>query len=135
MDNILVLMRGRGEAEATLYVTGRDIEQEGRHNLRWDQTNATWLLMDDAPTHSMSPARKAVYDIVQTHQPINGKDVTAALHPGLTISRDSKEWMRARKILNDLRRGGSIEMDADGLFSVAGYTGTHGTHTDFKGVF
>jgi hypothetical protein len=119
MDNILVLKRGRGEAEATLYVTGRDIEQEARHNLRWDQTNATWLLMDDVPERGLSPARRAVFDLVQQHQPINGKDLTAVLYPGLAITRDSKEWARTRKTLNELRRAGRVVMTDDGLFSVS----------------
>lgn len=123
MDNILVLKRGRGEAEATLYVTGRDIEQEARHPLRWDSQNATWLLMDDCPTHGMSPARRAVYDGVLEHQPINGKDLTSVLYPGLVVTRESKEWMRTRKILNELRKAGLIEMCTEGKF-----TGTHTVH-------
>jgi hypothetical protein len=102
-----------------LYVTGRDIEQEARHNLRWDQTNATWLLMDDVPERGLSPARRAVFDLVQQHQPINGKDLTAVLYPGLAITRDSKEWARTRKTLNELRRAGRVVMTDDGLFSVS----------------
>jgi hypothetical protein len=118
VDNILVLKRGRASSEATLYVTGRDIEQEGRYSLVWNQDISMWTVGADCPAASMSPERRAVYDTISNVGPINGRDLTALMNPGVAINRDSKEWAKVRYLLTKLRAEGAVEMTADGMFSV-----------------
>jgi hypothetical protein len=48
-DAVLVLQRARGQGDATLSVTGRDIE-ERELALRFDQTTMQWTLIGDAET-------------------------------------------------------------------------------------
>jgi len=44
VDAILILKRERGEGQASLFITGRDIEQEREIPLRFDQTTGWWHL-------------------------------------------------------------------------------------------
>jgi hypothetical protein len=133
VDNILVLKRGRASAEAVLYVTGRDIEREGRFGLFWDASNAMWLLNDDGPTVAMSPERKTVYDVIRDVGPIAARDIAVVLNPGVAITRDSKEWMRVRRLVGSLRRAGLIELNENNELVLMMNTGTRGTHRDFPG--
>ena len=53
-DGALVLNRERGRADAYLYVTGRDIEEEKELALSWDSTTATWKIAGDAEEYRTS---------------------------------------------------------------------------------
>ena len=45
VDGAPILKRERGQHEATLFVTGRDIEQEQQPALRFDPLTAMWTLV------------------------------------------------------------------------------------------
>ena len=51
LDTILVLRRGRGQAQAKLHITGRDIEKEGSFAIGWDSQRAAWTVLGDADQH------------------------------------------------------------------------------------
>lgn len=51
VDAILILKRERGEGQASLFITGRDIEQEREIPLRFDQRTGWWHLDDQADEH------------------------------------------------------------------------------------
>ena len=131
VDNILVLKRGRGASDATLYVTGRDIEREGRFGMWWDQENAMWILNDDGPRVAMSPERQAVFDVIRDAGPISARSVAGVLNPGIAITRDSNEWSRVRFLLGRLRREGMIEMNADNEFVVRNTRSTRYTAHEY----
>jgi hypothetical protein len=118
VDNILVLKRGRASAEAVLYVTGRDIEREGRFGLFWDQVNATWLMNEEGPQVTMSPERRAVYEVVRNVGPIAARDLACVMYPDVVITRDSKEWKRVRHLLSKLRNEGRVEMNEKNEFVI-----------------
>lgn len=64
LDGVLVLGRTRGRADATLYVTGRDIEDDGEHALSWDPTTARWSLSGAAATARLTAERAEIYEAV-----------------------------------------------------------------------
>ncbi len=51
VDAILILKRERGEGQASLFITGRDIEQEREIPLRFDQATGWWHLDDQHDGH------------------------------------------------------------------------------------
>jgi hypothetical protein len=59
-DTVLVLARDRARRDATLFVTGRDVE-ESEVPLRWDPTSFTWSLLG----HELSEEREAVIKVLQ----------------------------------------------------------------------
>jgi hypothetical protein len=58
-DATLVLTRSRGDSEATLHLTGRDVE-EGKLALRFDKATCTWHLEGDAEQRLQSRLHAAI---------------------------------------------------------------------------
>ena len=68
VDNVMILNRERGKADAFLYVDGRDIEEQGEHPLKWDAEVCSWILSDGEPIeYRMSDERRSVYDALPDH--------------------------------------------------------------------
>ena len=79
-DGALVLNRERGRADAYLYVTGRDIEEEKELALSWDSTTATWKIAGDAEEYRNSRERQEVEECLGTlGEPAGPKEVSEAL--------------------------------------------------------
>jgi len=79
-DGALVLNRERGRADAYLYVTGRDIEEEKELALSWDSTTATWKIAGDAEEYRNSKERQEIVDCLHTQgEPAGPKEVSEAL--------------------------------------------------------
>src|SRR5215211_8301947 len=79
-DGALVLNRQRGRADAYLYVTGRDIEEEKELALSWDSTSATWKIAGDAEEYRNSRERQEVEECLRTlGEPAGPKEVSEAL--------------------------------------------------------
>jgi hypothetical protein len=66
VDGIITLKTQRGKAEATMFVTGREIEEEGDLALRWDQHIHGWTLLGSAEEHRLTEERRLLLDILRT---------------------------------------------------------------------
>jgi hypothetical protein len=126
VDNAIVLQRTRGSDEASLYVCGRDIDKEAKYELQWDQQTAAWTVTGEGPHVGLSPERRRVFDIIAEHGPINGKEITRSLHPGVDITRGCREWTAVRQLLNKLQDSGFITPAADGFITTTAHTTTTG---------
>lgn len=62
VDSILVLRRGRGEADATLFLTGRDCE-ERELALRFDK--GRWQVLGDAEEYALTKERRELLQAIQ----------------------------------------------------------------------
>jgi hypothetical protein len=127
VDNILIMRRERRQKNATMYITGRDIEDEKTHELIYDQELGSWVVGDDGPTVGISPERRVIYDTISNAGPITGRALTSLLYPGIAITRDCKEWARVRKLTRALVGSGHIETNSDGELQLRSH-GSHG-HT------
>ena len=65
-DTIMVVKRARGEADATLYVTGRDVV-ERELALRFTPEAGTWELLGDAAEYRLGETRKEILEPVDAH--------------------------------------------------------------------
>lgn len=66
-DAVLVMARARNSADATLSITGRDIE-EAEHALRFDATRGTWTLLDGpASDYELSDTRRRILDVLREY--------------------------------------------------------------------
>lgn len=64
-DTVLVLKRVRGQADATLHLTGRDVDETERA-LSFDTATGTWALLDGpAADHTMRDTRTAILRYVR----------------------------------------------------------------------
>jgi len=65
VDGTLVLRRERGKMDATLHVSGKDVEEEREHALRWDAATTSWILAGDAEDFRMSDERREIRDAMR----------------------------------------------------------------------
>lgn len=63
-DAIILLSRQRGDADAFLRVTGRDVP-DAEHGLRWDPARCCWHVVGDAAELKMSAERRAILDALK----------------------------------------------------------------------
>jgi hypothetical protein len=66
VDGFLLLFRKRGEEDARLYVTGRDIEEEQEIMLSFSPECASWTIKGDADEEAGTPERQAILNLLRT---------------------------------------------------------------------
>ena len=69
VDGALILKRERGQHEATLFVTGRDIEQEQQFALRFDPLTAMWTQVGNAEEVRRTKERQEILDLLSEQFP------------------------------------------------------------------
>jgi hypothetical protein len=97
-DGVLVMRRERGQHDAALFVTGRDID-EAELALTWDKKACTWSLGGDAAEYRLSKDRAAVLALLKTYgrpikpteaAPLLGKNLAAVQRLLWTMARDDQ---------------------------------------------
>jgi AAA domain len=71
-DTIIVVKRARGEADATLLVTGRDVA-EAELAIRFSPETGAWELLGDAAEYGLSKTRRAILEALEAHGPMTPK--------------------------------------------------------------
>ncbi len=77
-DTSMVLKRARGEGEATLHVTGRDVEEQ-ELALTFDATTCTWTVAGKAEERQHTKSRQAILALLAERGPLSQKDIILAL--------------------------------------------------------
>lgn len=62
-DGVLVLRRERGQADASLFATGRDVEEQDLA-LRWERDEFQWSLLGAAEDYRRSKERRAILEVI-----------------------------------------------------------------------
>lgn len=80
-DTVMVLQRTRGEADAVLHVTGREIQREGAHALRFDPAICVWQYLGDADEYAHGPLQGKVVAFIKqsTNLPVSRKAIAEGL--------------------------------------------------------
>jgi hypothetical protein len=107
-DTILLLDKARGSADATLAVTGRDIE-ERKLALSFNKENCRWQLLGDANFHDLSEERQAIL------RTLGEKTHYTEL---AVILGKSDEAVKA--LLQKMLKDGQVERLGDGYYTRAG---------------
>jgi AAA domain len=106
-DTIIVIKRSRGQADATLYVTGRDIE-ERELALQFTPDTGTWSLLGDAAEYGLAQTRKEVRDLVEAHGELTPKKVSEL---------SSITWENAKVTMWRMANDGQLTA-TDGTYSI-----------------
>lgn len=77
-DTIMALMRTRGEADATLHYTGRDVDSDALA-LEWDEKECGWRLIGKAKENKLTGERKLILEFLQREP----EPVTPAILAGI----------------------------------------------------
>jgi len=112
VDGVLVLKRERGRADAFLYVTGRDIEQERELALSWDGGTAAWRIAGDAEEYRGSKERTEIVECLSSAQgPMGPKEVSDALGKG---------YNPTKQLLWKMSNDGDLRSVGNGKYVVTG---------------
>lgn len=77
VDNVLMLSRGKGQADGVLYVTGRDIEEK-ELALKVDPY-AGWTLLGDAAEYAQTKERREILDVLESsEEPMTPREIADA---------------------------------------------------------
>jgi hypothetical protein len=100
-DTIIVVKRSRGQADATLHLTGRDIE-ERELALRFVPSAGSWSLMGDAAEYAIGQTRKQLLDLIREHGTLTPKqaaDISGLPHDTVrqTLLRMAKDGQLSAK--------------------------------------
>jgi hypothetical protein len=110
-DAVLVLKRGRGEADGILHVTGRDID-EAEHAAVFQSGTGAWHLLDGpALTHTLEPTRRAILNHLESAPGQSPKQFAEALGIGYELAKKT-----ARRMAED----GQLISDGRGHYSTPG---------------
>jgi hypothetical protein len=96
VDGAMVLKRQRGRADAFVYVTGRDIEEEIELALRWKADSAGWAIIGDAEEYRLSKERAEVVGVLdETGEAMTPTEVADALGENLNAVK-TRMWRMAK---------------------------------------
>ena len=115
-DATWILTRARGEADAKLFITGRDVEEQ-ELALTFDRDLCTWRALGDAAEYAMSKERREILELLRG-QKMKPKPIADAL---------GKNPSTTRVILSKMLREGSLSEDAEGFYSAPGGVSTINT--------
>ena len=114
-DSVLVLKRDRTHRDATLFITGRDVE-EAEITLRWDPIHTCWSLLGE----SLSEEREAVIKLLQhTGNAMAIKDIALGI---------GRTYAQAKLLAWRMAAAGQIAQAGKGLYTTnPGYLDTKET--------
>lgn len=115
VDGALVLKRERGRADAFLYVTGREIEEERELALRWDQELANWTIVGDAAEYKISEERAAILRTLE--------DADGPMTPTEVADAMDKRVGTTKKTMWTMMRDGQLKSDSGRYSVISGNSG------------
>ena len=101
VDGTLILKRDRGQTDATLFVTGRDVEREQQLALSFDATTALWTLVGNAEELCCTRARQEILDLLREQGPdgMSAREIAATLQ---------KNYHTTRSLLRKMEDAGEV---------------------------
>lgn len=99
-DTILLLKRERGQHDAVLHVTGRDIEEK-QLSLKWERNACRWQLLGEADEFRVPDAMAAILNVLkESPEPLTPKQIAKLL---------GKTDNNIRVRLTELRKAGKVQ--------------------------
>ena len=116
VDGTMILKRDRGQTEATLFVTGRDVEHEQQLALSFDATTALWTLVGNAEDLRCTRARQEILDLLreQCSEGMNPREIAEALE---------KNYHTTRSLLRKMEEAGEVRRSDGQYITVPADTG------------
>jgi hypothetical protein len=113
VDGALVLRRERGQADASLFVTGRDLEDERDQALHFNKELAQWEVLGNAEQYRLTPERQRVLEVMRrAAEPIGPKDV----YNELANTDTSVKEGATRKLITMMTQAGQLVNVAHGKY-------------------
>jgi AAA domain len=126
-EQIWLLTRKRGDADAYLMIDGKDIEEPQELALGWDPATCGWTAQGDAATYRLNKERREVVELLEREgEPMGPKAVAELLGKGY----DATKQMMKR--MND---DGQLKQEGYGKYvpSLGGRHYSHSSHSSTNG--
>jgi hypothetical protein len=107
-DTILVCKRSRGQADAVLHITGRDVEEKDLA-LRFDAGIGTWSLLGDAAEYALNETRRKILQAL--------KDQSEGMRPKEIAEEIDIAYETVKKAVQRMARDGQLKV-RDGIYRV-----------------
>lgn len=111
-DAIHVLCRERGQHDATLFVTGRDVD-EAELALKWDKQYCLWSMLGEADEFRISKERTKILDVMRQEKRSMKPNEVSPLIPG--AHRDTVRWH-----MWSMAKDGWLKPEGDGSYVLNG---------------
>lgn len=98
-DTLWILKRDRGQQDAVLHVTGRDIDEQ-ELALQFDAQMGLWTVIGDADEFKKSEERTDVRTLLRSQPGLSAKDISLAL---------GKSYDATRRLLWKMSRDGDVK--------------------------
>lgn len=85
-DSVWVLTRSRGQSDAVLHITGRDVEEQDLA-LEFDAKRGWWTVLGDADEFRKSEERMEVRKLLRERPGLSAKEISVALGKGYDGTR------------------------------------------------
>jgi hypothetical protein len=113
-DATLSLKRARGQADAILHVTGRDVD-EAEYAAAFDPEHGAWTLLDGpAEAHTLGDLRHRIRTYLEEHPGHGPKQITEAIAPD--------QYDNVRTHLARMLEDGQVVSPARGRYALPGVT-------------
>ena len=125
-DTLAVIRRARGEADAKLCLTGRDITEQ-ELALRFAPDAGTWTLLGDAAEHTLGETRREILDTIRAHGTLTPKQISDLTSVGYELAKKTMQRMLTDGQLNARNGRYSLYTAVPAVPAVPGDKGTEGT--------
>lgn len=112
-DAVMVLQRSRGEADAILHITGRDVD-EAQLALSFDKTRGWWNLVGGADDVVRSRERQEILNLLQQR----AEQKLEAIGPSAIAHLLDKNVSTTKVLLSRLFQAGEVTRNESGHYSV-----------------
>ncbi len=103
VDGTLILKRERGQMDATLFVTGRDVEREQELALRFEAETAQWRLLGSAEEVGRTRARQEILALLRSEP-----EQQEGLRPREIATALEKNYHTTRALLGKMVESGEV---------------------------
>ena len=121
-DGILILKRARGQHEAVLSVTGRDVEEQ-EIALKWEPDTCSWIRMGDAADFQLDADQQKLIEILSASE--------KSLSPKELVPLLGKNDSTVRQMVSRMAKKGIIKSQGYGQYTSVGHS-CHAGHTSSK---
>jgi hypothetical protein len=120
-EQIWLLTRKRGDADAYLMIDGKDIEEPQELALGWDAVTCSWTVQGDAQTYRLNKERREIVELLEREdEPMGPKAVAELLGKGYDATK---------QMMKRMGDDGQLKQEGYGKYVPSSLGGSHSSHS------
>jgi AAA domain len=120
-EQIWLLTRKRGDADAYLMIDGKDIEEPQELALGWDAITCSWTAQGDAATYRLNKERREIIELlIREDEPMGPKAVAELL---------DKSYDATKQMMKRMSDDGQLKQEGYGKYVPSSLGSSHSSHS------